>query len=234
MRSRTGHAQQCNDPPRGMCDSKADYLAIFSIHKLVSRRLLRNKLPNSNSGWPHEPLFVCIKNSSPMAEALLKMSAKRGVEVCSAGIKPGKKVNKEAVKAMREVGYDVRGHKCRHISCFSRKLCSHNRAYFPPSASNSSCVPRSMIRLRSSTRIWSARTIVESRCAIIMDVRSNIRVSSASWMSRSVVVSMLAVASSRTRIGGYFNSARAIESRCFFAHTQLYSALPHHLSTPTA
>jgi arsenate reductase (thioredoxin) len=66
-------------------------------------------------------LFFCIKNSSrsPMAEALLKMSAKRGVEVCSAGIKPGKKVNKEAVKAMREVGYDVSGHKCRHISCFS-------------------------------------------------------------------------------------------------------------------
>ena len=66
-------------------------------------------------------LFVCIKNSSrsPMAEALLKMSAKRGVKVCSAGIKPGKEVNKEAIKAMREVGYDLSGHKCRHISCFS-------------------------------------------------------------------------------------------------------------------
>ena len=66
-------------------------------------------------------LFVCIKNSSrnPVAEALLKMSAKSGVGVCSAGIKPGKKVNKETVKAMREVGYDMSGHKCRHISCFS-------------------------------------------------------------------------------------------------------------------
>jgi len=66
-------------------------------------------------------LFVCIKNSSrsPMAEALLKMSAKRGVEVCSAGIKPGKEVNEQAVKAMREIGYDLRGHECRHISDFS-------------------------------------------------------------------------------------------------------------------
>jgi protein-tyrosine-phosphatase len=66
-------------------------------------------------------LFVCIKNASrsPMAEALLKMSAKRGVKICSAGIKPGREVNDEAVKAMREVGYDLSGHEPRHISDFS-------------------------------------------------------------------------------------------------------------------
>ena len=66
-------------------------------------------------------LFVCIKNSSrsPMAEALLKMSAKRGAKVCSAGIKPGKEVNEQTVKAMREIGYDLSSHQCRHISHFS-------------------------------------------------------------------------------------------------------------------
>lgn len=66
-------------------------------------------------------LFVCIKNASrsPMAEALLKMSAKRGVQVCSAGIKPGKEVNKQAVKAMREIGYDLSRHQPRDISAFS-------------------------------------------------------------------------------------------------------------------
>ena len=66
-------------------------------------------------------LFVCVKNSSrsPIAEALLKMSAKRAVKVCSAGIKPGKEVNDQAVKAMREVGYDLSGHKPRHISHFA-------------------------------------------------------------------------------------------------------------------
>jgi Protein-tyrosine-phosphatase len=66
-------------------------------------------------------LFVCIKNSSrsPMAEALLKMSAKRGVNVCSAGIKPGSEVNDQAVKAMREIGCDLSGHKPKHISAFS-------------------------------------------------------------------------------------------------------------------
>ena len=39
-----------------------------------------------------------------MAQGLLKMSAKRGLKVCSAGIKPGKAVNNEAVEAMRELG----------------------------------------------------------------------------------------------------------------------------------
>ena len=66
-------------------------------------------------------LFVCVKNSSrsPMAEALLKMSAKRGIQVCSAGIKPGKEVNEQAVKAMREIGYDLSEHQPRHVSQFS-------------------------------------------------------------------------------------------------------------------
>ena len=54
-----------------------------------------------------------------MAEALLKMSARKDVEVCSAGIKPGREVTKEAVKAMREIGYDLSGHEPKHISAFS-------------------------------------------------------------------------------------------------------------------
>ena len=61
-------------------------------------------------------LFVCVKNSSrsPIEEVLLKMSAKHGAKVCSAGIKPGSEVNEQVVKAMREVGYDLSSHKCRH------------------------------------------------------------------------------------------------------------------------
>jgi protein-tyrosine-phosphatase len=66
-------------------------------------------------------LFICIKNASrsPMAEALLKMSSKRGIQVRSAGIKPGRHVNEQAVKAMREIGCDLSGHKPRHVSEFS-------------------------------------------------------------------------------------------------------------------
>lgn len=54
-----------------------------------------------------------------MAEALLKMSARKDVEVYSASIKPGKEVNEQAAKAMREIGCDFSGHKPRHISAFS-------------------------------------------------------------------------------------------------------------------
>jgi protein-tyrosine-phosphatase len=67
-------------------------------------------------------LFVCVKNASrsPMAEALLKMSAGKNLEICSAGIKPGRQVNQQAVKAMREIGYDLSHHQPRHISVFSK------------------------------------------------------------------------------------------------------------------
>ena len=54
-----------------------------------------------------------------MAEGLLKMTAKRGVRVCSAGIKPGKEVNEQAVKAMREIGHDLSEHQPSHVSQFS-------------------------------------------------------------------------------------------------------------------
>jgi arsenate reductase len=54
-----------------------------------------------------------------MAEALLKMSTRKDVEVFSAGIKPGKEVNEQALKVMREIGCDLSGHKPRHISAFS-------------------------------------------------------------------------------------------------------------------
>ena len=41
------------------------------------------------------------------------------MKVYSAGIKPDKKVNEEAVKTMREIGYDLSGHEPTHISDFS-------------------------------------------------------------------------------------------------------------------
>jgi protein-tyrosine-phosphatase len=64
-------------------------------------------------------LFVCVKNTSrsQMAEALVKMSLPE-IEVHSAGIHPGEKVNPVAVKAMREVGYDLSSHEAQHVSAF--------------------------------------------------------------------------------------------------------------------
>jgi arsenate reductase (thioredoxin) len=63
-------------------------------------------------------LFICIKNSSrsPMAEALLRMSGKGEWEAYSAGIEPGKEANPTAVEVMRELGYDLSGHRPKHVS----------------------------------------------------------------------------------------------------------------------
>ena len=90
-----------------------------------------------------------------------------------------------------------------------------------------------MIRPRSSTRIWFARTIVESLCAMTMQVRCAIKCSSASWIKRSVVVSTLAVASSRIKIGGSFNRARAIEIRCFSPTLNFTPRSPTTLLSPS-
>jgi hypothetical protein len=74
---------------------------------------------------------------------------------------------------------------------------------------------------------------VESRSAITKHVRCDIRCSSASWIKRSVVVSTLAVASSRIKIGGSFRSARAHNREpLLFAHAQFHSPLAHRAAQP--
>jgi protein-tyrosine-phosphatase len=67
-------------------------------------------------------LFVCIKNASrsQMAEALVKMHPHAAIEVCSAGIEPGKDVHPRAIEAMRELGYDLSSHRPKHISVFAK------------------------------------------------------------------------------------------------------------------
>jgi arsenate reductase (thioredoxin) len=65
-------------------------------------------------------LFICIKNASrsPMAAAMLKQSAVPGLEVHSAGITPGREVNRTADQAMHEIGIDISGHEPVHFSRF--------------------------------------------------------------------------------------------------------------------
>ena len=65
------------------------------------------------------------------------------------------------------------------------------------------------------TMILSARCIVESRCAMITEVRPSTMRLSASRTRNSVSVSTLEVASSRIRIFGLCASARANEISCF-------------------
>lgn len=55
-----------------------------------------------------------------MCEALVKLARRRGIEVHSAGIEPGEGVHPHAIKAMKELGYDLSKHKCRHVSDFKK------------------------------------------------------------------------------------------------------------------
>jgi protein-tyrosine-phosphatase len=62
-------------------------------------------------------LFVCVENSnrSQMAEAFGRMYAPPTVEVYSAGSKPSGKVNPKAMEAMKELGYDMSGHRSKGL-----------------------------------------------------------------------------------------------------------------------
>ena len=53
-----------------------------------------------------------------MAEALVRHLRVPGWEAHSAGIEPGSEVNKQAVKAMQELGIDISDHRPRHVSDF--------------------------------------------------------------------------------------------------------------------
>jgi arsenate reductase (thioredoxin) len=67
-------------------------------------------------------LFVCVKNSSrsQMAEALVKLSRGNGFQAFSAGVAPGECVHPHAVEVMQELGYDLSGHECKHVSAFNK------------------------------------------------------------------------------------------------------------------
>mmetsp|Transcript_58970 Transcript_58970/g.120758 ORF Transcript_58970/g.120758 Transcript_58970/m.120758 type:complete len:229 (+) Transcript_58970:307-993(+) len=87
------------------------------------------------------------------------------------------------------------------------------RLYTPFILMSSSCVPRSTMRPFWITTIWSESTIVESLCAITIDVLPTMRRSSASCTSFSFSESSADVASSSSKILGSFNTARAIAMR---------------------
>ena len=65
---------------------------------------------------PRHILFLCVANSarSQMAEGIARSLAPRGVTVSSAGSKPSR-VNPLAIKALDEIGIDLRGHHSKGV-----------------------------------------------------------------------------------------------------------------------
>ena len=66
------------------------------------------------------------------------------------------------------------------------------------------------------TKIKSAFLMVERRWAMTKEVRPFVRLSIASWINSSVLVSTLEVASSRMSKGAYRTMARAMVINCFW------------------
>ncbi len=63
-------------------------------------------------------LFVCTENSnrSQMAEAFARIHGPGVLKPYSAGSRPSGKINPRAVRAMREVSYDLSTHRSKSVS----------------------------------------------------------------------------------------------------------------------
>ena len=69
---------------------------------------------------PRHILFLCVANSarSQMAEGIARSLAPAGVTVSSAGSKPSR-VNPLAVRALDEIGIDIRSHASKSVDSIS-------------------------------------------------------------------------------------------------------------------
>jgi arsenate reductase len=68
-------------------------------------------------------LFACVQNSnrSQMAEAFARLHGGEWIEVHSAGSRPAGQVNLQAIRFMKEVGYDLSTHTSKSIDEFQGK-----------------------------------------------------------------------------------------------------------------
>jgi arsenate reductase len=69
---------------------------------------------------PRHILFLCVANSarSQMAEGIARSLAPAGVKVSSAGSRPSR-VNPLAIRALEEVGIDIRGQHSKSVDTIS-------------------------------------------------------------------------------------------------------------------
>jgi protein-tyrosine-phosphatase len=66
---------------------------------------------------PKRVVFICVENSnrSQMAEAFARMFGEGRMEAYSAGSRPSGRVHPKAIAAMRELGYDLKGHRSKGL-----------------------------------------------------------------------------------------------------------------------
>lgn len=83
----------------------------------MNRGLFSVEPPNSTASPAPLLLFVCVENCcrSQMAEAFARRCGQGQVIAYSAGIRPVGRVHPTAIEAMREVGYDLAGHRSKGL-----------------------------------------------------------------------------------------------------------------------
>lgn len=126
----------------------------------------------------------------------------------------GSKKTPSPCKASQTANSTV-SHARTHPPTFPKPCKFTSSAYFPPTLSNSRCVPLSTILPWSNTYIISAFWIVLRRCATAMVVRPRAAASKAACTTFSDSESRAEVASSSRRTFGSRRRARAIAMRCF-------------------
>jgi arsenate reductase len=130
-------------------------------------------------------LFLCTHNSarSQMAEGLLRHLSGGRVEVASAGTE-ARGVNPLAVRAMSEIGIDLRGHTSKTLDRFVAEPWDH--VITVCDSANESCpvFPGARRRLHWSFDDPSAATGTdEQRLAVFRRVRDEIRVRIETWLA---------------------------------------------------
>jgi arsenate reductase (thioredoxin) len=134
----------------------------------------------------HRVLFVCTHNSarSQMAEGMLRHLSGDRVEVASAGTE-ARGVNPLAVRAMAEIGVDLRGHASKTLDRFVGERWDD--VITVCDGANESCpvFPGASRRLHWSFDDPSAATgSEEQRLAVFRRVRDEIRARIETWLAR--------------------------------------------------
>jgi arsenate reductase len=135
-------------------------------------------------------LFLCTHNSarSQMAEGLLRQLGGAGVEVASAGTE-ARGVNPLAVRAMAEIGIDLRGHASKTLERFVGERWDD--VITVCDSANESCpvFPGARRRLHWSFDDPSAATgDEEQRLAVFRRVRDEIRTRIETWLVERAAV----------------------------------------------
>ena len=130
-------------------------------------------------------LFLCTHNSarSQMAEGLLRRLAADRFEVASAGTE-ARGVNPLAVRAMADIGVDLRGHTSKTLDRFLGERWDYVITVCDNASESCPVFPGPVTRVHWSFDDPSAAAGGEQRLAVFRRVRDEIRARIETWLAQ--------------------------------------------------